>query len=139
MEFQFELAVEIEAEGVILAVTHGVPRSFRQEVVGNAGFSREKAQTPCRNGRAIWEIRVQAIPDARGEVLDIVAEGDKVVLVDRFGGTHRGEFLGRPGTGDRIEWMAIHVYTIRDGKVLEDAYMRDELAIVQQLGPVPSA
>jgi predicted ester cyclase len=43
------------------------------------------------------------------------------VLVDRFGGTHRGEFLGRPGTGDRIEWMAIHIYTIRDGKVLEDA------------------
>jgi len=45
----------------------------------------------------------------------------QVVLVDRFGGTHRGEFLGRPGTGDRIEWMAIHIYTIRDGKVLEDA------------------
>jgi hypothetical protein len=35
--------------------------------------------------------------------------------------------------------MAIHIYTIRDGKVLEDAYMRDELAIMQQLGLVPSA
>ena len=69
----------------------------------------------------------QALPDARVEVLDVVAEGDKVVLVDRFGGTHRGEFLGRPGTGDRIEWVAIHIYTIRDGKVLEDAIMRDEL------------
>jgi predicted ester cyclase len=32
----------------------------------------------------------------------------------------------------------MHLYTIRDGKVLEDAYMRDELAITQQLGPVPS-
>jgi hypothetical protein len=29
-------------------------------------------------------------------VLDVVAEGDKVVLVDRFGGTHRGEFLDVP-------------------------------------------
>ena len=76
----------------------------------------------------------QAIPDARGEVLDLVAERDKVVLVDRFGGTHRGEFFGRPGTGDRIEWMAIHIYTIRDGKVLEDAVMTDALAIAQQLG-----
>jgi predicted ester cyclase len=35
--------------------------------------------------------------------------------------------------------MAIHIYTIRDGKVLEDAYMRDELAIMRQLGLVPSA
>ena len=84
--------------------------------------------------RKLYEMFIQAIPDARGEVLDVVAEGDKVVLVDRFSGTHHGKFLGRPGTGDRIEWMAIHIYTIRDGKVLEDAYMRDELAIMQQLG-----
>jgi predicted ester cyclase len=88
--------------------------------------------------RKLYEMFYEAIPDARGEVLDVVAEGDKVVLVDRFGGTHRGEFLGRPGTGDHVEWLAMHLYTIRDGKVLEDAYMRDELAITQQLGPVPS-
>ena len=89
--------------------------------------------------RKLYEMFYQAIPDARAEVLEVVAEGDKVVLVDRFGGTHRGEFLGRAGTGDRIEWMVIHIYTIRDGKVLEDAVMTDALAIVQQLGLAPSA
>jgi hypothetical protein len=57
VKFQLELAVEIEAEGVMVAVTHWVPRSFQQEVVGNAGFSGENAQTPCRNDRAIWEKR----------------------------------------------------------------------------------
>jgi predicted ester cyclase len=57
----------------------------------------------------------------------------------RFGGTHRGEFLGRPGTGDLIEWMTIHIDAIRDGKVLEDATMTDALAIPQQLGLVPGA
>src|SRR5262249_37154429 len=36
---------------------HWVPLSFRQEVVRNAGFSGEMAQTPCRNRHAIWEIR----------------------------------------------------------------------------------
>ena len=30
--------------------------------------------------------------------------------------------------------MAIHIYTIRDGKIVEDAVMTDALAIVQQLG-----
>ena len=30
--------------------------------------------------------------------------------------------------------MAIHIYTIRDGKVLEDAIMTDALAIMQHLG-----
>jgi predicted ester cyclase len=88
--------------------------------------------------RKLYEMFYQAIPDARAEVLDVVAEGDKVVLVDRFGGTHRGEFFGRPGTGDRIEWIAIHIYTIRDGKVLEDALMTDALAMMRQLGLAPN-
>jgi tetratricopeptide (TPR) repeat protein len=63
VEFQLDAAVEVNAQGVILAVTHWVPLSFREEVVGNAGFSREKAQTPCRNDRAIWEIRGKALYD----------------------------------------------------------------------------
>jgi predicted ester cyclase len=88
--------------------------------------------------RKLYEMFYQAIPDARAEVLDVVAEGDKVVLADRFGGPHRGEFFGRPGTGNHIEWMAIHIYTIRDGKVFEDAVMTDALAMVQQLGLAPS-
>src|SRR5215469_7222918 len=46
--------------------------------------------------RKLYEMFYQAIPDARAEVLDVVAEGDKVVLADRFGGTHRGEFFGHP-------------------------------------------
>jgi hypothetical protein len=60
---------------------------------------------------------------------------------DRPGGVRQSGPRPRtcPGTGDRIEWMAIHIYTIRDGKVLENAIMRDELATMQRLGLVPSA
>ena len=105
---------------------------------GISAFALDEPEVGPGARRKLYEMFYQAIPDARGEVLDVVAEGDKVVLADRFGGTHRGEFLGRPGTGDHVEWLAIHFYTIRDGKVLEDAYIRDELAIMQQLGPVPS-
>jgi predicted ester cyclase len=105
---------------------------------GISAFAPDKPEVGPGARRKLYEMFYQAIPDARGEVLDVVAEGDKVVLLDRFGGTHRGEFLGRPGTGNHVEWMAIHFYTIRDGKILEDAYMRDELAIMQQLGLVPS-
>jgi predicted ester cyclase len=105
---------------------------------GISAFATEGPEIGPGARRKLYEMFYQAIPDARGEVLEVVAEGDKVVLVDRFGGTHRGEFLGRPGTGNRIAWIAIRIYTIRDGKVLEDAYMRDELAIMQQLGLAPS-
>jgi ketosteroid isomerase-like protein len=106
---------------------------------GISAFPPEGPEVGPGVRRKLYEMFYQAIPDARAEVLDVVAEGDKVVLVDRFGGTHRGEFLGRPGTGDRIEWMAIHIYTIRDGKVLEDVVMTDALAITQQLGLAPTS
>ena len=105
---------------------------------GISAFATDGPEVGPGARRKLYEMFLQAIPDARGEVLDVIAEGDKVVLVDRFGGTHHGEFLGCPGTGDRIEWMAIHIYTIRDGKVLEDAVMTDALAIAQQLGLAPS-
>jgi predicted ester cyclase len=106
---------------------------------GISAFPPEGPEVGPGSRRKLYEMFYEAIPDARAEVLDVVAEGDKVVLVDRFGGTHRGKFFGRPGTGDRIEWMAIHIYTIRDGKVLEDAVMTDSLAIMRQLGLATSA
>jgi predicted ester cyclase len=105
---------------------------------GISAFPPESPDVGPGARRKLYEMFYQAIPDAQAEVLEVVAEGDKVVIVDRFGGTHRGEFFGRPGTGDRIEWMAIHIYTIRDGKVFEDAVMTDALAITQQLGLAPS-
>ena len=106
---------------------------------GISAFATDGPEVGPGARRKLYEMFLQAIPDARGEVLDLVAEGDKVVLVDRFGGTHRGEFYGHPGTGNHIEWMAIHIYTIRDGKILEDAVMTDALAIMQQLGLAPGA
>jgi len=101
---------------------------------GISAFAPDEPEVGPGARRKLYEMFYQAIPDARAEVLDVVAEGDKVVLVDRFGGTHRGEFFGSPGTGNHIEWTAIHIYTIRDGKILEDAVMTDSLAIMQQIG-----
>ena len=91
---------------------------------GISAFAPDKPEVGPGARRKLYEMFLQAIPDARGELLNVVVEGDKVVLLDRFGGTHREEFLGRPGTGNHIEWVATHFHTVRDGKVLEDAYMR---------------
>jgi hypothetical protein len=58
VELQLELAVEVNAQGVLLAVTHWVPLAFRQERVRNAGFSRVLAQMSYRKPRFIWEMWV---------------------------------------------------------------------------------
>jgi len=64
VEFQLELAVEIEAEGVIFALTHMVPLSFQQEVFGNAGFCGKRrkrhAETTDPSGKSGL---IRAYPD----------------------------------------------------------------------------
>ena len=44
-----------------------------------------------------------AFPDFEMEVVDLIAEGDRVVAHFRCSGTHRGEWLGVPGTGRRFD------------------------------------
>src|SRR5262249_225035 len=61
VKLQFDLAVEVNTQGVIVAVTHWVPHSFRQERGRNAGFSRVLAQMPCRKPRFIWEMWAKVI------------------------------------------------------------------------------
>src|SRR5690242_10310922 len=43
-----------------------------------------------------------ALPDLRHTIEDQIAEGDKVVTRWTARGTHRGDLLGRPGSGDEI-------------------------------------
>ena len=44
-----------------------------------------------------------AFPDFEMEIVELIAEGDTVVGHFKCSGTHRGEWLGVPGTGRRFE------------------------------------
>jgi predicted ester cyclase len=80
----------------------------------------------------------ESFPDFRMEVVDVIAEGDRVVGHFRCSGTHEGEWRGRPPTGRRFEGVdEIYVFTVRDGKLAEaTAVVEDNLTRLQQLGLV---
>src|SRR5882757_1268574 len=44
-----------------------------------------------------------AVPDVHCEVRDIFSEGDNVAWIVRVTGTHTGEIMGIPPSGNRIE------------------------------------
>lgn len=50
-----------------------------------------------------------AFPDFRYEVKDVISEGEKMAVRDVFTGTHRGDFMGIPATGNRATMEAIHI------------------------------
>jgi predicted ester cyclase len=61
----------------------------------------------------------RSFPDIRVQIEDLIEENDQVVFRGRFRATHQGEFMGRQGTGNRIEFEAIEIFKIREDKIAE--------------------
>jgi steroid delta-isomerase-like uncharacterized protein len=81
---------------------------------------------------------VNAFPDSRVTIDDMIAEGDRVVTKKTFTGTHTGEFNGIPATGNRVTVQYVDILRLRDGKIIEHWLAMDQLSFLQQLGAVPT-
>lgn len=60
-----------------------------------------------------------AMPDMTVEILDQVAEGDKVTTRKRISGTHTGKLMGIPATGWDVVIDVIDIVRLRGGKYVE--------------------
>ena len=69
--------------------------------------------------RQFYETLWAAFPDVEATVEDMIAEGDKVSFRVTVRGTHEGEFMGVPATGNQIAMSVQNIYRLRDGKVIE--------------------
>lgn len=79
-----------------------------------------------------------AISDIHYELLESVASNEKVVSIVSVRGKHTGSFFGFiPPSGNKISYQAVHIFTIGDdGKITEHKAIRDDLALMYQLGVV---
>lgn len=78
-----------------------------------------------------------AFPDAHGEVVRTVVEGDIVVLHDVVRGTHEGEFMGVPATDKDVEVEFVHIFRVADGRIAERWGLVDAMGLMMQLGAMP--
>jgi predicted ester cyclase len=125
--------------------TANVPASGKQlvrrlidEVVNarNPGVLDELADGAVLETARRWiEPFRAAFPDFSMEIVELVAEADKVVAHFRCSGTHRGSWLGHPPTGRRFEDVdEIYIFTVRDGRLRSAVAVEDNLARARQLG-----
>jgi predicted ester cyclase len=78
-----------------------------------------------------------AFPDWREEIVDVVAEGDKVVGRFKCSGTHRGEMMGIAPTGRHMEVDEVYFLKVENGKFVEFWGLEDNLTRMRQLGLLP--
>jgi predicted ester cyclase len=78
----------------------------------------------------------ESFPDFRMELVDVIAEDDKVMGYFRCSGTHEGEWLGHPPTGRRFEKVdEVYVFRVEDGKLAAAlVVVEDNLTRLRQLG-----
>jgi predicted ester cyclase len=77
-----------------------------------------------------------SFPDFQMEVVDVIAENDKVMGYFRCSGTHEGEWRGHPPTGRRFDAVdEVYVFQVEDGKLASMiAVVEDNLTRLRQLG-----
>jgi predicted ester cyclase len=123
-------------------------RSFYEEIWNQ----RDKSQIPkllhrgflfrgslgqVRRGHAGFESYLDsvhaALGDYRCDIEEMICEGDKAFARMRFSGIHRGELLGYPPTGRRVEWAGAAVFTFEGEKVADLWVVGDAHDLLRQL------
>jgi predicted ester cyclase len=76
-----------------------------------------------------------SFPDVHIEVVELIAEGDKVVARFTCSATHTGDWLGHAPTGRRFERVdEVWILRLRDGRIVHVWSLEDTLGRLQQLG-----
>ena len=86
--------------------------------------------------RKAFNHALDGFSDFKHEILDQVAEGDKVVTRLRASGRHTGDFLGIPPTNKDVTMEGIAVHRIAGGKIVEHWSTVDAFGLFVQLGVV---
>ncbi len=75
---------------------------------------------------------LSAFGDVEIEIYEMIGEGDKVALIEKVTGTHKGEMAGVPPSGKRVGITSMSVYRIADGKIVESWDLNDSAAQMTQ-------
>jgi steroid delta-isomerase-like uncharacterized protein len=94
----------------------------------------------CRGAEEIaayFEDTFRGVPDLRMEVVALAEQGDDVFVQWHLTGTHEGPLLGIEPTGKRLAIDGIDHFVLRDGRVVSNYVVVDQLDYARQLGLMP--
>jgi steroid delta-isomerase-like uncharacterized protein len=87
--------------------------------------------------KAVLTMFFDAFPDFRGTMEDLVGERDKVASRVRWRGTHQGELMGIPPSGNQVNFTLQAIHRIAEGKIVEGWINFDALGMMRQIGAIP--
>lgn len=73
----------------------------------------------------------------RWEIHQVIGDGDMAAVYCTLHADHTGDLMGIPASGRRIKQPYVHILRFQDGKAIERWGVRDDLALMRQLGVIP--
>jgi steroid delta-isomerase-like uncharacterized protein len=96
-------------------------------------------QTQGRQGlKDVIAMMRTSFPDIHWVTDETIASGDKVVTRFTWTGTHRGPFMGIPGTNRPVTVKGVVIDRLAAGKMSDSRILMDTFSILQQLGVIPA-
>ena len=84
--------------------------------------------------RQFWTGFFAGLPDLSATMEDLVIAGDRVVGRFVYRGTHTGELMGIPASGNAVEMRSIDIWRIQDDMFAEHWDELNLLQVFQQMG-----
>ena len=117
------------------ALNRGAIDEFGRFLSDNFQEITRKGTTRNKNECLAGLIEVKkAMPDVRYDIQEIIAEGDRVAVVENYSGTMKGPMRGSKPTGKKMSVTAVDVYKIKNGKLTEVRSVFDMASLTNQLG-----
>lgn len=80
---------------------------------------------------------MQAFPDVRITIHDMIQEPGKIGVRAEISGTHQGELFGIAPTGKKVSFRLHEFHTLDSGRVTTTWHMEDWFGLFLQLGQFP--
>ncbi|MFJ9908979.1 ester cyclase [Streptomyces sp. NPDC101152] len=87
--------------------------------------------------RQFWAAFFTGLPDVSVTMEDLVVSGDRVVGRFTYRGTHTGNLLGIPASGNPVEMRSIDIWRVKDGLFVEHWDELNLMQMFQQIGILP--
>jgi steroid delta-isomerase-like uncharacterized protein len=97
------------------------------------------AATGAQGLKEVFARLLRAYPDLHITIEDLIEEGDKVVSRNTVTGTHRGEYMGIPPTGNSVTYNEIFIARFAGGRIAETWGVVDVFSQMKQLGVIPTS
>ena len=78
-----------------------------------------------------------AMPDLTIDIIQLLADGDRVIAHQRSRGTYSGELGGVPATGKSIEVSSMTIVRIANGNLAERWNLVDRFGMLQPIEVIP--